>query len=414
MHLIKVILFALLVFYKANASAEETDLMITVNHGDHWEMSSQRKLSFGAFLDLELKDLQTRVPQIYWPTVTDKSDMLETLFSAFDATSEKYQNRTMQCGFIQKILDSSFGRAKRKLAKITKNGKICIPRDLPGQDRAQFTSDLIAFFWTEKWLKNKGHYSSLENLIRKQVGKTYRRPEFHVALNLHFDAFGGGFSKSELQLFERDSTLREYAARAKKIDPDGKTPFKLLGPTMEKIVLENPYEMMSSFQPASKIYIASSWGPSEIVELLAHEYGHVFHGETGHNFQWDEREKSLQIYSNRVHEESVAESFSWMTLQGFYYEYPEIKFLHFAKLRTFISLRPTDPHLLGAAAVADLFHTKNGGRFDDLRIFASSLDLDQYFKSKKLDGNLVNLGKIEPLKVPVSFSGASSESFRRE
>jgi hypothetical protein len=357
-----------------------------------------------SFLDQQIIQIKEEIPIAYWPVLSDQRGFYETVTSTFDATSDKYMNRPMQCAFVRKILDSVQGSVLERFSEITNFGSICIQSDLKIEARNKFTADLIDFFWTEPWLSHHGKFYSLEEIVKRSVGPSYKRPEFHVAVNLEFDAFGGGFSELDLKLFESNPKLSEYAWRVKKIDPNVNDPFTLLGSAMAVLVREQSYSMLSTFQPGSKIYISNSWGPAEMVEILVHEYGHVFHGETNHNFSWNDKDNILSVYTNRVHEESMAESFAWMVLRDFYHDYPELKFFHIGKLRMFQKWRPTDPHLVGAAGVAKLFHSECSGSFSDLKEYAASLNLNEYLSSRGFEDELTSLGSIDPLHVEINFT----------
>lgn len=91
-------------------------------------------------------------------------------------------------------------------------------------------------------------------------------------------------------------------------------------------------------------------------------------------------------YSNRVHDEGVAEAFAWLLLNELYPKYPEVEFFHIAKLRLFLAKRPDDPHLLGAAGLSSLFHFRGSRNFPDLFEFAKSLDLEDFLNHREMTG----------------------------
>ncbi len=386
------------------AHAQTSDMHIRFDEGDKWEMTQGGKDTFSTFLADEMADVKSQVPNLFWPTVTEHTDFKEIVLSAFYPASGMYKNRPLQCAFVQKVLNTTNGAVRDRFLQITHNGQVCIQYDLSKSEWATFTENLMTFFWTEKWLLVDGAFFSLEDLVVQAVGPTYKRPEFHIATRIEFDGYGWGFSDSELEIFQVTPVLEKYATLAQEIDPNSDIPFTALGPEVEKILKGSPYGTVGAFQPSSKIYISNAWGPADLVELLAHEYGHVFHGETNRNVEWESATGTLVVHANGVHNESVAESFAWMLLRDVYSAYPEIKFFHLAKLQLFQSLQPKDPHLLGAAVVGRLFHSDEDGTFDDLREYASFLDLNQYITSYGFEGILNNLGNSETTTIPVIFS----------
>lgn len=156
-----------------------------------------------------------------------------------------------------------------------------------------------------------------------------------MAKNVGFDGYAWGYSKSELTLFDKFELLKDYKTVALKFDPNSSNPFTALGTYVEDLLAENPYGMAGSFKPESAIYISKNIAPADLIELLAHEYGHVFHGEKADNVSWSSEDKLMLRKDNRVHSEAVAEAFSWFLLHELYSEFPEISFFHLAKLDLF-------------------------------------------------------------------------------
>jgi hypothetical protein len=385
-------------------AAQSPDLHLRIESGDQWEMSAEGNDAFTAFLAKEMDGLRTQVPNLYWPTITAETNFKDALLSAFYPGFAGYKNRSFQCSFVQKVLNSTTGKVQERFAEITRHGQVCIQFDLPKDQWAAFTESLAAFFWSEKWLLLGGEFFSLEDLVIEAVGPTYRRPEFHIATRIQLDGYGWGYSDAELQLFQDNPVLARFQEIAMGFDPNSAGPFTRLGTDVEQVLSESPYGSAGIFQPSSKIYLANAWGPADIVDLMVHEYGHVFHGETNQNLKWDSDSRNLTIYSDAVHSESVAESFAWMVLRNVYAAYPEVKVFHIAKLQLFQALRPKDPHLVGATAVHKLFHSEHDGTYQDLRDYASVLDFKGYLLSHGFAGMLSDQGSNAAVVIPVTFS----------
>ena len=379
------------------------DLTLRFESGHNWKMTPTLKNEFSGFLNLEMEKIKTQVKDLYWPEISANTQFKDVLTSSFYPGSTAYKNRPLQCSFVQKVLATTSGSARARFIEITRNGTICIQFDLPESDWAGFTKSLMDFFWTEKWIALNSENLSLEDLAIQAVGPTYRRPEFHIASELYYDGYGWGHSSSELALFDSDPILARFASIARSFDPNSTLVFSALGSEMGGMLKGAPYEVVGAIQPSSKIYLSKAWGPADMVELLAHEYGHVIHGETNSNKSWNFESRILVTASNRVHDESVAESFAWMLLRDIYDTYPEVEFFHIAKLQALNVLRPNDPHLVGAAAIHHLFHSKSKGTFSDLIEYAEASDLGVYLSNHGLIDKLENLGLREAKTVPIFF-----------
>lgn len=101
---------------------------------------------------------------LYWPSIglTNESKVYD---KAFDPSSSNYKNRNFQCNFVKKILNTTKGKTQEKFSKITQNGKICIASDLPRSSWNLWTTQLMNFFWSDKWIPEGSNFLSLEDLI---------------------------------------------------------------------------------------------------------------------------------------------------------------------------------------------------------------------------------------------------------
>jgi len=286
---------ALLVLTEAFVVQAEP-LYLQIDTGNAWAMSPQLMEDFRGFLDSELSRLREEVSSIYWPAIDERTDFNEVFMAAFFPAGPKYKNREMQCQFIRRLLSSTIDLVQNEIFDLTRGGTVCIPGDLPKAEWANWTERLMKFLWSEKWISRGSEYVSMEDLIVEKIGEEqYKRPEFHIARRIEFDGHGWGFSPHELGLFLREPLLERYFALISSYDPNSEKPFRGLGPEVEKQLTDHPYGMVGTFQPGSKIYISSAFGPADLVELLAHEYGHVFHGEWGENLTWNSEESTLRL-----------------------------------------------------------------------------------------------------------------------
>lgn len=385
-----------------NEAAHAEEFTLLIDTGPRWVMPDGVADSFRNFLDEQLSDVTSRT-SAYWPELNEDNDFKNVFIQSFFPASPKYKNREFQCSFVRKILNSVQGETHREFALLTQNGRVCIPGDIPAQDWAGWTEQLMRFFWTRPWIRRPTGAISLEGLIIEKVGvKNYRRPGLHIAKNIEFDGYGWGFSRKELSLFDEEPLLSRYAEVIRDYDPNQEGPFTPLGPYVEKLLVDNAYGMAGTFKPGSEIYISRALGPADLIDFLAHEYGHVFHGEQGENISWDSEGKTLKRVDNGVHSEAVAEAFAWMLLRELYGEYPELKYFHVAKLRLFLHDRPEDPHIVGAAALGQVFHSESEGSFSELERFAESLDLLEYLRSHGLSTLRVK-EEAQTYEIPVVF-----------
>ena len=122
----------------------------------------------------------------------------------------------------------------------------------------------------------------------------------------------GVILKNEFNLFSEVSLLRDFSNISSKYDPNKTEEFELLGEDTRKMLKEWPYGSAGNFKVGTEIYVTNDWGAADLVELLVHEYGHIYHAERSDNISWNSKPKELVVDVEHVHAEAVAESFSWL------------------------------------------------------------------------------------------------------
>lgn len=393
----------ILLFLFLALPAQAHEMSIKFKADNSWQLSSSMRAGFTRFLDDELASLTEAFPSLYWPRMEAGIDFKQVISSTLYPIGTEYKNREFQCGFVRKLLGNVEGEARAKLEYLTDSGKICTQADLPKEKWPEFTKGWMEFLWLEPWIARNGRLVSLEDLIREKIGPSYKRPKFSIAFNVDFDGYGWGISAKERALFSSVPLLAEFARLGRAYNPNSLEPFIALGETVGRMLSRNPYGSAGLVLLEGEIIISPSWAPADMVDLLVHEYGHVFSGEQGAEMEWNEKERTLSRIANNVQEEGVAEAFAWMLLREVYPQYPELKFLHLAKLRLFQEARPEDNHLLGAAGFSQLFHSYDQGSFLQLRGLAQSTDISAFMAAAGLR-DLSRSGELSEELVPVVFS----------
>lgn len=382
----------------------DRSMSIVYDSGSAWTMSDELNATFVRFLDTELATLQQNSPELYWPDLGDSDQTFQNVFlTAFLSTTDTYKNRDFQCAFLQSVSSRLDKRTRTKLNSLTEDGAVCIQGDLPRDKQVEWTHDLLMFFWEEPWIATGDGYIGLESLIVRQIGiEQYIRPKILVGTRIDYDGYGWGYSPREKILFNSDPHLSAFRDTGSKYDPNDGLPFNLLGDDILTQLQQNPYGMASIVSIDSRIYISPTIAPSEMIELLVHEYAHVYHGEQGENLAWDSLQKKLHVYGNAVHTEGLAEAFTWILLQDVYRQYQQTRFFHLAKLRLFHKFRPNDPHLVGRA----------GTYYDEMSIvdiqdLARTLDFENWMNERDIS-NLVKGAALPRGEMAVLLPESSS------
>jgi hypothetical protein len=338
--------------YSLNASADL--LTFTFDTGRTWKLNPETHSQFKIFLEHRRELLVASIPNLYFP----KAPLNPADFSkVFMGTSKDYVNRATACSFLQRMRETIKGETSElELRELTADGKICIQADLPPDRWTAWTRKLANFIWTEKWIK-KGHEKlSLEDLLISQIGVgIYQKPKIKILSNRPIDGFGYGLSEKDKHFIQDHLVLKKIFDQSRNIDLNNLSTFPELGSELASLFKLDSYNYGEPFIQEPTILISNSWPPDALVELLVHEYGHIYHMLSTSRFSGNVDE--IVYFNDHLHFEGVAEAFAWTNLRDLYKTYPEIEIFHIYKLKFFADLKPTDNHYVGAAALSRLFHT---------------------------------------------------------
>lgn len=342
------------IFFSTSAFAESTLLLRTIGNLK-WDLSSSARIDFESFLTSERKSLLRDIPGLQFPENFDsfKQGVVEYSLS----TSPEYKNREVSCQFLARVA-ANIRERRDALAfeRLTNNGKVCIPRDVPDAERSQWALSLAQFLWTRPWIPAGGTMLSLEQQIIKALRiKDYQRPEIRILTTVDFDGYGYNRSAIDQKTISANTKLSDAMKIAKDFTPNDPSSTGDLGPDLARLAQQRPASIGEYLIGSPTIYITNNWPPEALVELLAHEYGHVLHN--GIKTIFSDHTDWIEINSDPVHNEGAAEAAAWQSLCGIYETFPEIKVFHILKLKLFSDFKRQDAHLVGAAAFASLFHS---------------------------------------------------------
>jgi hypothetical protein len=195
-------------------------------------------------------------------------------------------------------------------------------------------------------------------------------------------------------------SIKQVFALALSFDPNDPTTFGILGPDFKKFVEKDPFNAANLLVGQPTIYISNGWPPNAMVELLTHEYGHIFRRLRSTHYSGDS--KKIIWLNDEVHEEASAEAFAWMTLHHLYAKYPEVEIFHISNLIFMDKFSPNNFHYVGAAGLQTSFHQWTSDNFEKLMEFDSAPDFSAYLiKAKNTD--LIDKGAKPELVVKATF-----------
>lgn len=379
---------------------------LTFHNRGQWKLKESVEKEFLRFLDDERVALLGQIPALEFPP---RLSMLpggvrgETFAKYVDARTDVYVNRAVACGFVRKVragLQTAADIAEWE--RLTQSGRICIPRDVPDSARAEWTLDLGRFLWHAPWIVHAGGgpNQSLEMRVVSLVGlENYRPPRLELLQNGEVDAYGYAFSPADAALTSHDDFLSLLFGRTAQFDPNDPSTLGRVGAPLRSYVKQDAYELGSAFVREPLILVSEGWSPETFVEILAHEYGHVFHLNLQTRFSVLGGEYLYEY--DRVRDEGTAEAFAWNVLRDIYESYPEVEVFHVLKLRFFAEIdRSDDPHFVGAGAFHKVLHLRGDEPLAKLSALAKSQNLQELLRDWQqppLVGN--GTGRLERVRV---------------
>jgi hypothetical protein len=379
------------------ALADRLDLII--QPGPKWSMTAPTLQGFNTFLEAERVALLQALPELTFPA-TSESFQKAFVEYAYAGTA-KYRNRATACSFFAKVQSGlTHEGSKLFLRQLTKDGAVCIPADIPREEWVKWTAEVMDFFWSRPWIVTSSGNISLEGLISKNLRGGYVKPIIKVATNIELDAYGYAKSAFDLDFIRGHRSLSRIFEIASGFDPNDLTTLGDLGPEVAKLMQEHAYSEAQVFVVAPTIYMSTGWAPEALVEVLVHEYGHVYHSLNSNHFSGDDQ--TVTYSYDAAHNEGVAEAFAWMNLRDIYTQYPELEIFHIFKLKQMAQFHPVDPHYVGAGSLHTLFHSRGVGTFEELEEYIRAEKLKDYLVSVGMD-TLASDGMKDAEKVTVIF-----------
>jgi hypothetical protein len=232
------------------------------------------------------------------------------------------------------------------------------------------------------------------------IPKAFDRLQIIAMKNSTFDAWGIAQSQRDLDFFASIPNIRDVLATMEKFDPNDSATFGGLGPEFQKFVEKDPFNAANLLRSQPTVYISNGWPPNGMVEVLAHEYGHIYRRLVSKHYSGDD--KKLIWLNDEVHEEAAAEACAWMSLFPLYQTYPEIEIYHIAKL--VLMNKSKNFHYLGASSLQDFFHTSKSN-FEKLKLLDTSEDFGKFLKQNAIH-SLVEKGLPQEAVVSAVFSSS--------
>jgi len=374
------LLFFLILGVHSISSAGQIDVVI--NPGMNWELRDEARTKFNHSLENERLRLLKNIPDLDFPKAFES--VKAGIPQYMSADSPQFRNRKAACSFLEKMRKNLEPNKRPEMDSLTKSGKICIQADLPQAEQLEWTQNFARLIWNAKWIAWKNEILSLQSYLEKTIGDTHSfvTPQISIMKKGSFDGWGIAQSKKDLDFFASIAPIKKAFAAAADFDPNNPNTFDRLGSEFKKFIEEDPFNAANLLIGQPTIYLSNGWPPNAMVELLAHEYGHIYRRRESQHYSGNK--KQLEWLNDEVHEEAAAESFAWMTLAPLYDIYPEIEIFHISKLIFMNQFSPNNFHYIGAAGFQDVFYTSKMGQFDELRVFDSAPDLLTYLSERKI------------------------------
>ncbi|MBT3982270.1 MAG: hypothetical protein HOE90_13010 [Bacteriovoracaceae bacterium] len=359
-------------------AGEPNKLMFKFVGDTKWELDSVARQEFNEFLEEQRVSLLGDIKELEFPAKFDS--LKDAILSYAMPAGKYYKNRELSCLFLERVRKNLVSDAdKVEFRGITKNGEICTQGDLAPSEYSAWTLRLVNFIWFQKWIPTSIGTKSMEQyLIDRLEVKNYIRPTINILTSKEYDAYGYSFSSDDMKTISQNKKLSEVFEITKNFTPNDASTFGDLGPEMKKMIEENTASAAGFFITEPSIYITNNWAPSDLIDLMAHEFGHVYHGLFKNSIT--DLGDVIEFKNSRIHDEGAAEAVAWFGLCKLYEDFPEIKFFHVFKLMTFSQLRKNDPHYVGAVSFANQFHYSCPDSSKELHQFLSAKSLDNFME----------------------------------
>ncbi len=342
---------SLMVFGLVDVQARESfKLRIERGRLARADLESERQHEF--YLSERRNLLKTKIPNLDFP---NKFHSIEELLSRVNTQARDYQNRALQCQFLDKVRADIVSPIEIEMLDwLTERGRICIASDISGDSSSQagWSTEMHQFLWRSKWIRKNGTNLSLSDLVRETLpNMVFETVDIGTWPEVAFDATYGSMSQKDFEFVSSFPPLQTIIKLFDDFD------FEKVGQTgldsLDKYTRQHLGHVPDVFFNGTKIWLSSSIGPADAIDTMVHEVGHIALDIDRSNFT---KSNEQIIYSkDRVLDETVAESFSLTVLRPLQDRYPEIEFSKVLKLSGLGQLKPTDPHFAGASSVHSLF-----------------------------------------------------------
>ncbi|MGE0174770.1 MAG: hypothetical protein AB7T49_18400 [Oligoflexales bacterium] len=367
-----------IVFSFISGMSFSEELTIVMGGSPIWEISQEGRSQFEAFLESERQSLVNEIPNLKFPATFDPEKGTGGAITTYLLpTSPRYVNRKVSCQFLQKVFSKLYQPQLLKLARLTRNGEICTSGDLPAEQRNAFNLSLAHFFWNEPWIPTKGKNVNLLTFLNTNLQlDTLPKVRFAIYQDHEFEGLPYGFSSADLAFIEAHSLFKTVVQRGTEFDPNNSVSAPDLGEAAKGL---DPFELAGFLITEPTIFFTNDWEPQGLVEILAHEYGHLYH--IFHQSRFSELpDGSIKTTTDGVYNEAAAEAFAWNGLLALYPQFPEVKVLHIMKLKIFSQFRKNDNHVLGASAFGSDFHRQEKINAQEFDAFVNAVDLKTWMQ----------------------------------
>jgi hypothetical protein len=278
----------------------------------NWELSDSARNDFNQFLQVERQRLINSVEGI--SIAGDYSDQ-NHFINEIVSTMPGYANYQVSCRFLQKVRGVLKGAVLKRFNEVTQNGKVCTVADMPKEKWSEWSLKLAEFFWTQPWIKK--HKESFS--LKKYLDRSVHLPVLPTSVVLMpvtsrvIEGYPTGYSTEDLKLLSQ-TPMAEIFELTKNIKVGDPSTYPSLGPDADETFKENQEGLAALFVTQPGIALSYGWAPMDMIDVLAHEYGHTLHA-LNQSFFRVEKNQALTSPDSVWHE-AVAEAFAWNGLLG--------------------------------------------------------------------------------------------------
>jgi len=384
------------IFFSLVPALGSEEFYLKISSQPHWTLNDLQRDKFRLFLRDETQWLNKHVKDLRLP---NKISTPQEFLSFTGLRPGNVKVRNISCRFLNRVRQGLKGEVLSRFNNLTSAGRICLVSDVSPNKQKKWAQDLATFFFEENWAPFDNKLVSIKELVGMRLNQPVVNTDIRVITSKEYEGYGWAWSS-----MDRDRLLRHNSFFKRLVDslrgaydPDEPKFDVSFGTVLPAVVNEDSAGMASLFIQNPTILLAKSFTPFEVIDFLAHEYGHVLHGINKRTFEGGATE--IVIHSDHHHNEAVAEAVAWNSLSPLYDRFPEIKIVHILKLNYFLHQKPNDPHVEGAGALFDFLHVPPSEfRPSLMSNLLKSPDLSSFLKKESIR-TLTSRGQLKEKRI---------------